>query len=325
MKKIFISSLISLLIFFNNNAVNLPWHNLAQFSDEVVLSKDFETVYDFIKDDTYRVQREEYRNGQSNEHPMDTLVKKMIRYNIDLKTFMLLVFCFMQAKIDTAYQSEFEWSDEYLQKIKQATQKKVLKIRRVAEAAPRKITFDASVENYFSKEFFDIIKEIYEMLNMCGTLIVYVGLDPSHRISSNSPEELVTQELFLDPAFFELDSDIQKGILIHELCHIMSYHYFADRISYDVMGVNFEEIQSSTLSIKTDHLFEYCADQACAMLNPEYAELLKKSLQYIDEESPCKDQFKNRPSYTDRYNAVKTIAQLHKTFERLERGISHPR
>lgn len=324
MKKIFISSLISLLIFSNSNAVNLPWHNLAQFSDEVLLSKDFETVYDFIKDDAYREQREQYRNGLSNEHPMDTFVKKMIQYNIDLKTFMLLVFCFMQAKIDASYQNEFQWSDEYLQKLKQATQKKVLNLRRLAESAPRKITFDTSVENYFSKEFFDTITEIYEILNMCGKLIVYVGLHPSHRISSNSPEELVTQELFLDPTFFELDSDIQKGILIHELCHIMAYNYL-EKYFWDNIDISIEQIKSSQSRKLSEILCEYIADQGPAMLNLEYAELIKQSLEYIAEESPCKDQFKNKPHYIDRYNAVKTIAQLHKTFERLERGITHPR
>jgi hypothetical protein len=287
-----------------------------------LFNKEFENIHDLIKDEEYRAQRAAYRSGNCSEHPMDVFVKQLIKYDISLQQLGSLLFNIQETKCIAPFLDESECTLKNIQQLQNRMHSKILFLKEIAQSETKQIIIDDTAKELITKEIHAHIQDIYSKIYIDGKLVVYVTeLDESRAAASNKYGNPTVNQLFLDPNFFDETAEIQHAILLHELAHLFYFHSFSEIVLSNLTGHSCDSIRNSDFG----RYQEYVADQLPAFVNLENAKFVKRGRKQMKNDFYYYEELTTHPHNIDRYNAVKTIVQLHKTFARLAFGIPHPR
>jgi hypothetical protein len=303
---------VSLLAHYKN------CNSRAEFFKKIIQEKQFQTIYDLIKDESYRTQRECYLRGNCAEHPMDEFVNAMRSHAIDIKSLGERTLAEQEKQSYLEFARTNKIDIQQLNQAKERADKRIAQVKKEQQKEERRLLFDTVAQENISEEMLSHLKNLYRLNDLAGNLTFFVEKMQRDAYVAISTED---KSLHVSLSFFLLRPTIQSGILAHEFTHLR----FLDPLFELFLG---EELNRSTQEIKhscVTRFHEYRADQLHAFKDSETALFMKSFLYAHMRQTAFWEKLTTHPHNINRYNALKIIVQLHKTLVRCKKRIPHPR
>ncbi len=289
-----------------------------EFFKKNVQEKQFSTLYNLIKDKKYRAQKECFLRGNCPEHPMDEFINTMRAHAIDMKTFGEKVLKEQEKKSYCVFAKINNFQQQEIKNAKQKADARVNESKKRSLNLKPTIIVDAAARTYLIDGHLDRIRNLYKKHNLSFSLTVIVSELPYRAAVSISADRTM---LKLAPSFFQLSTDMQEAILNHEFTHLNFFDPLFVLYFSQETNCSQEKIKNSSIN----HFFEFRADQLTAFADLYAAESMKKYLILLTQQIPSYKMPTTHPNNIDRYNDLKVIVQLHKTYARSRKKLHHPR
>ncbi|HEX2978025.1 MAG TPA: hypothetical protein VHO47_02815 [Candidatus Babeliales bacterium] len=306
-----------------------------EFIKKTVSNKEFNTIYDLVKDKNYREQKACFLRGNCSTHPMDTLAREMEKNSISIKEIVKDIHkkqgreAFVQSKQKWLDSTKEEWRPKFegwIQEFESLVGPRIEMLDEQESLLKRKLIFDDSVKEILHPEIKLYIKQLVDEHKLPGTIFFTAPVydcyaDPGLAATYEHPNVIGFKALVVGEMFFNSPLLNQKATIEHEINHLVHRDgVFTDTLS-KVTGMRGKEIGRAPIS----HFKEYRSDQEPAAKNLKTAQIMENDWKFLAEEKPYNTMPSTHPHSLDRYKAVKTIRQLHEAQHRAKDGKSYPR